>query len=120
MASAPKAKTVYRFTATVSDKLYEHVTYWADKKGISINELLRDAIELYIAHENKDYDLPTLEIQRLNQLIDAIGVLSSNVNSLEKVTTSGFNSLIDLTRGDNYLLDKDDGDIDTDISDDDV
>lgn len=114
MASAPTPKTVYRFTATVSDKMYEHVIFWADKKGISINELLRDAISLYIAHENKDYDLPALEIQRLNQLVDSMDVLSSNIGSLEKVITSGFNSLIELTRGDNYLLDDDDGDIDTD------
>lgn len=95
--------------------MYERVIYWAGKKGISINELLRDAISLYIAHENKDYDLPALEIQRLNRLISSISVLSTNIGSLEKVVVSGFNSLIELTRGDNYLLDDDDGDIDVDF-----
>lgn len=107
-------KDRFRFTASVDSDTYETVNYWAKKKGITVNELLREAIELYIAHQNKDYDLPTLEIQRLNQLIDTISVLSSNVNSLEKVTVSGFDSLISLTRGDNYLLDDDDGEIDTD------
>lgn len=106
----------FRFTASVDDEMHEHVIYWAEKKGITINELLRDAIKLYIAYQNKDYDLPALEIQRLNQLVDAISVLSSNVNSLEKVTVSGFDSLISLTRGDNYLLENDDGDLDTDDS----
>ena len=101
----------YRFTATVDDKTYEHVKYWAEKKQISVNELLREAINAYIANANKDYDLPALEIQRLNQLIDGLQVLSSNISSLEKVTVSGFDSLISLTRGDNYLLDNDDGDI---------
>lgn len=108
------AKYPRRFTASVDDEMYENVNYWAEKRGITINELLRDAIELYIAHANKDYDLPTLEIQRLNQLIDSIAVLSTNIGSLEKVTVSGFNTLVELTRGDNYLLDNDDGDIDAD------
>ena len=103
-----EAKYPFRFTASVDDEMYQNVQYWAKKRNISVNELLRDAISLYIAHANKDYDLPTLEIQRLNQLVDTITVLSSNVSSLEKVTTSGFESLISLTRGDNYLLEPDD------------
>ena len=101
----------YRFTASVDDDTYERVNYWAKKNGLSINELLRDAIELYIARQNKDYNLPELEVQRLNQLVDTITVLSSNINSLEKIVTSGFDSLISLTRGDNYLLDEDDGEL---------
>ena len=34
-----------------------------------------------------------------------------NVASLENVTVHGFDSLLNLTRGDNYLLDEEDGDI---------
>ena len=102
----------YRFTASVDEDTYERVRYWASKSSLSINEWLREAIELYIRYLNKDYDLPVLEIQRLNQLIDSISVLSSNVGSLEKVIVSGFDSLISLTRGDNYLLDEDDGELD--------
>ena len=105
------AKYGYRFTASVDDETYQNVNYWAKKKNISVNELLRDAIFLYIAHQNKDYDIPTLEIQRLNQLIDSITILSSNISSLEKVTVSGFDSLITLTRGDNYLLEEEDGEL---------
>lgn len=102
----------FRFTATVDDETYQRVQYWARKNKLTINELLRDAIELYIARQNKDYDLPALEIQRLNQLIDQITALSSTVGSLEKVVVSGFDSFISLTRGDNYLLDTDDGELD--------
>ena len=102
----------YRFTAVVDDETYHNVRYWANKNDISVNDLLRDAIALYIARANKDYDLPTLEIQRLNQMIDGFNALSSNINSLEKIVVSGFDSLISLTRGDNYLLEDDDGDID--------
>lgn len=100
----------YRFTASVDEDTYENVKYWAKKKKMSVNDVLREALALYVQHQNKDYDLPTLEAMRLNQMLDAISVLSSNINSLEKITTSGFNSLISLTRGDNYLLDDDDGD----------
>lgn len=69
--------------------MYERVIYWAGKKGISINELLRNAISFYIAHENKDHDLPALEVQRLNRLVNSISVLSTNIGSLEKVSRIG-------------------------------
>lgn len=101
----------HRVTTTLTDDQYERLKYWAQKKGVSINEYLNDAIDRVIRYENKDYDLPELEIQRLNQLIDVITTLSSNVKSLEDVTISGFDSLIGLTRGDNYLLEAEDGEI---------
>lgn len=101
-------KKTYRFTACVDEETFQTVTYWAKTKKITVNDLLRDAIDYYIAYQNKNYDLPTLEIQRLNQLVDVISVLSSDINSLEKVVTSGFDSLTSLTRGDNYLLDEKD------------
>ena len=107
-------KDRYRFTASVDAETYEQVYYWAKKQKISVNDFLREAIEHYVAFQNKDYDLPTLEIQRLNQLVDTISILSSNISSLEKVTVSGFDSLISLTRGDNYLLEDDDGELDID------
>jgi len=104
-------KTTARIVVTVDSDLRQHIQYWAEKNDVSINELFRIAIRQYIARQNKDYDLPALEIQRLNQLIDHIAELSSNISSLERVTTSGFESLISLTRGDNYLLDNDDGEL---------
>lgn len=84
----------------------ERARYWADKRGFpSLGEYVGAAVAEKIARENRDYDLPTLEIARLNQLVDEIKSLSVNVANLERVTTSGFDSLIGLTRGDNYLLD---------------
>ena len=41
------------------------------------------------------------------QFVELITSLNSNVSNLEEVTVTGFNSLISLTRGDNYLLDDD-------------
>ena len=58
-----------------------------------------------------DYELAPLEVQRLNQIIDILTAFSSNVQSLERVVTSGFDSLLSLTKGDNYLLDEDGSDV---------
>ena len=100
-----------RITATVDEKLYRQIEYWSEKHSVSVSQYLKDALDSAIAYENQDYPLPTLEQARLNQLIDHIGALESNFKSLESVVTSGFDSLLSLTRGDNYLLEHEDGEI---------
>lgn len=89
----------------------ERVRYWAAKANISVNEYMAEAVEEKIRRENGDYELPTLELLRLNQLIDTVTSLATNVGNLESVTTQGFDSLMGLTRGDNYLLEEDDGEL---------
>ena len=89
----------------------QRASYWADRENISVNEFIAEAVEEKIARKNGDYDLPTLEQARLNQLIDQMASLSTNVANLQSVTTSGFDALMGLTRGDNYLLDDEDGEI---------
>lgn len=95
----------------IDDVTNERINYWSDHHGISRNEYIEEAITQKIARENGDYDLPTMEQARLNQLIDTITSLSINVTNLDKAMTSRFDSLIGLTRGDNYLLDPEDGEI---------
>ena len=104
-------KERHRVTATIDEDLYQNLVYWAKRNQMSINEFLRESILHMIKYQNKDYDLPALEIQRLNQIIDVVGVLSNNVESLENVVVSGFDSLLGLTRGDNYLLESESGDL---------
>jgi hypothetical protein len=89
----------------------QRAQYWANKHGISENAYIEQAVEEKIRRENGDYDLPTLEIARLAQLIDHVASLSTNVANLERVTVTGFDSLMGLTRGDNYLLDPEDGEL---------
>ncbi|MFJ5725484.1 hypothetical protein [Streptomyces sp. NPDC093149] len=90
----------------------QRAKYWADKRGFpSVNEYVAEAVIEKIQRENLDYDLPTLEIARLNELIDQVKALSTTNANLERVVTQGFNSLIGLTRGDNYLLDDEDGEL---------
>lgn len=102
---------VHRMTLRLSDDDYERLKYWAARRQMSNNEYMEEALSQAIKRENGDYDLPTAEIARLNQLIDVIMNLSSNVKSLEDVTVSGFDSLLGLTRGDNYLLEHEDGEL---------
>ncbi len=98
-----------RVTATVDSNTYDKLVYIAEKKNISISELLREAIDLEIRYDNEDYyPLAKLEAQRINQITDHLAILSSNVANLEKLTIEGFNSLINLTKGDNYLYEDDD------------
>ena len=90
----------------VSEETRERMRYWAAKQGISLNEWLGEAIELKIAHANGDYDLPTAEQHRLNQLIEVILVLSSNTKNLERTFTAGIETLLNTALGDgvgNYL-----------------
>lgn len=96
-----------RITATIDADVYDKLQYIADKKGVSLSDILRDAIDLKIRYENEDYyPLAKLEAERINQLVDHISILSSNIKNLENLTIEGFSSLINITRGDNYLFEE--------------
>ncbi|GAA1457465.1 hypothetical protein NE857_21860 [Nocardiopsis exhalans] len=85
----------------------ERAAYWADKRGYpSVNEYMATAVIEKISRENGDFDVPDLLTARLNQLIDENKALSTNVANLERVVTSSLDSLIGLTRGENYLSDQ--------------
>ena len=94
-----------RVTAVVNEDDFERIKYWAERREMSINEYVRFALDIAIKRENKDYDLPSLEAARLNQLIESNAVLSMNVANLEHIVSAGFKSLLSMTRGENYLLD---------------
>lgn len=104
-------KNTKRITATVPNDMFMKLQYWAGKKGISINQYLTEALESAIAYENQDYPLPTLEQARLNQLVDKMEAMTSAFYALRSVVTSGFDSLLTLTKGDNYLLNPEDGEL---------
>lgn len=89
----------------------QRAVYWADRGNISVNEYISEAVEEKIRRENGDYDLPTLEQARLAQILDELKSLSTNVANLETVVVSGHDSLMGLTRGENYLADDEDGEL---------
>lgn len=94
-----------RVTAVVSPDDMERIRYWAEKKDMSVNEYVRYALDLAIRRENLDYDLPSLEAARINQITELVAGLSMNVKNLEDIVVHGFDGLLRLTRGENYLMD---------------
>lgn len=98
----------HRFTIAVDADTWERVRYWAKRRSLTPNDYAREALFAQLAREAGDYDLPTAEQARLNQLVDVITSQQSSFENLERVVTSGFASLLGLARGDsNYLLDED-------------
>lgn len=87
---------------------YEMLVYWSEQFGMDKTEFLVAAMHHYIKWRNQDYDLPTAEIQRLNQMVDAVESLASRQESLESTVVSGLTSMLGIIRGDNYLVDDDD------------
>ena len=87
--------------------LREKVDYWAAKKDMSANEFIIECIYSYIARANGDHDLANLEQGRLAQLVDGQISLASSIKGVEQVVTAMADTLVNLTRGDSYLLDDD-------------
>lgn len=90
----------------------QRAEYWAQRRGYSsVNEYMADAVDEKIRRENLDFNIPDLLTARMNQLIDEVKANSVNTANLERVVTTGFDSLIGLTRGDSYLLDEESGEL---------
>lgn len=102
----------HRLTLRFLEADFQKLKYWADKEGVSVNEFIILMLEQWVDIKNGNYELPTLEVQRLNQLIEAHSVMARDLQSLTSVVVSGFDSLLSLTRGDNYLLQDEDGELD--------
>ncbi len=90
----------------------QRAEYWADRREYdSVNEYIAEAVAEKIERENLDFDIPDILTARINQVIDELKAVSTNTANLERVVTMGFDSLIGLTRGDNYLLDEENGEL---------
>lgn len=106
-----KNNSVHRLTVRMDEDTYQKLMYWAARRQMSANEYLSFCLDEMIRRENGDFDVPNAMVARVNQLVDVTESLSSNLKSLESVVTSGFDSLLGLTRGDNYLLEQDEGEV---------
>ncbi|MGC6586673.1 hypothetical protein ACPV3A_17100 [Paenibacillus sp. Dod16] len=87
------------------------VNYWAEKFDMTYTELLMRGARHYVAWRNQDFDLPTAEMQRLNQLIDAMNNMASSNERLSNTVINGFDAMMGIMRGDNYLLEPENGDL---------
>ena len=95
----------YRANIRMSEDLYNSVNYWAEKKNMKVADYIRDAIYVQIKRDNKDYDLPSLEAHRLNQIIDAIEAMDANLTCMQEMFRINFASLMEMANGTNYLID---------------
>lgn len=93
------------------DEDFEMLVYWSKAYDMDRTEFLISAMQHYIKWRNQDYDLPTAEIQRLNQMIDAVDNLAMTTEHMEKSLINGFDSMLGIIRGANYLVDDEDGDL---------
>ena len=93
-----------RVTLRMPKDVHEKLKYWADKKEYSVNDFVPMLVDYYAAIQYGDYELPVLETQRVNQLIELVGVLHKDIQALQGLIIEGFNNLLKLTHGDNYLL----------------
>jgi hypothetical protein len=89
----------------------QFLVYWADKFGMDQTEFLITAMRHYVKWRNQDYELPTAEIQRLNQMVDAVQSLVVSHEHLEKSVVNGFDAMLGIIRGDNYLVEEEDGEL---------
>lgn len=92
-----------QLTLRLDEADYEKALHWSKIHEMSMSEYLKAAIDLKVRWDNQDYDLPPLEIQRLNQLVDLVISLSENQKSLEAAIISLSRSMMNLARGDAYL-----------------
>lgn len=100
---------LHRVSVRLDDDDYQRLMYWAKRRDESVSDYLRDAIDTMVALENHDFDIPSAMDQRMNQLVETTAALSSEVHELQRIAVSGFESLINVTNGDNYLSDLDEG-----------
>lgn len=112
-ASEAKPAERRRFPVRLHPDTAQQLEYWSKKREESANEYAAAAIEQRIARENGDYDLPTLEIMRVNQLQDMVTSMLESLNNLERLIVSNFESFRSLATGDSYLMDAEDGELGT-------
>lgn len=92
----------------------DKVKHWAEREGVTESEYMALAVEEKLARAVGDFDVPNLAVQRLNQIVDELKAVATGQQSLIDVTTTGFESLLGMARGDSYLLDPESGELDID------
>lgn len=97
---AEKRRLECRFEADLADK----IEYFAQKEGLSKTDFLEEAAKYYIAYLMGDFDISSPMVQRLNQMLEVMIGVDSRLSGLEDTTRAGLQSIMQLSRGENYLL----------------
>ena len=106
-SETPKHKDDKRLTVRMPQSLGAQVEYWSSEQGISQNEFASDAVFEKVARCKGDHiaDANSETVAVLNQFTDRMAALEYSVNHLTRIVMTAVNSVMLLTRGDNYLLD---------------
>lgn len=100
-----------RLSGRITPEEDELLTYYANKFGVSKVDFLMFALSHTVKWINQDYDLPTAEIKRLNQLIDSQDKVVKEVEQLQSIMLNSFNAMFGFMKGSSPL--EIDDDIDT-------
>ncbi|MGX1195867.1 hypothetical protein [Metabacillus sp. SLBN-84] len=111
LRAAPRAKKTDRVNMRLYPEDYNYLLHWSERFGMDQTEFLISAMYHYVKWRNQEYDLPTAEIQRLNQMVDAVHNLVVSHEHLEKSVVNGFDAMLGIIRGDNYLVEEEDGEL---------
>jgi len=107
-----KVSPTVPFSLRIPTDVNDQLTYYADQFNMTKTDLLLMGASHYIKWRQKDYDLPTAEIARLNQLVESQKLMVSSFEQLSQAVTSGFDTMLGLHRGSNYLADDESGSLD--------
>lgn len=100
-----------KMSLRLTEDEFERLDYYSKKWGKTKTDIMLDSFDHYHRWVNADYDIPTAEIQRLNQVVDVVNRLVVSQENLERSTISGIESIIGFVRGENYLSDLDEEEI---------
>ena len=106
-----KEKELYRISPVVSEELYNQICYWAGKRNMSKTEFVKNSVQLAIDIQNDNFTDPTFTLNRISELTEHISVMEDKLDILATTITKGFDALLRVTRGENYL-DKDEDNYD--------
>lgn len=81
----------------VDKSMVDQMNYWQRKKGFKTQKAFITAcIKQYIAFANGDYELPSAEIQRMNQMITQLTINTKELRLLRSAINNGFTTILRL------------------------
>lgn len=86
-----------RITVRLSEAEYDRIKHFAQREDISVNQFVIDSTNHYADWILKDFDVPTAEVKRLNQIVEAVNRLNDTNSSLTELITSVTESFYTMT-----------------------
>lgn len=106
MFAITKKTDIVRVEFRVPSDFFVKLDHFAKKEGISRSEFITEACEHYMNQIVTDFNVPVASVQRINQLVEGMTAMERRMFTLENVVDTGLRSIIDLTKGENYLMDE--------------